>query len=432
MQIAELYKIYIQFPSIQTDTRKIKNADLFFALKGPQFNGNQFAKEALTKGAAYAIVDEEINEPDDRIILVPDVLKALQNLAQHHRMQFISATSEKQIPFIAITGSNGKTTSKELVHAVLSTAYKTYTTEGNLNNHIGIPLTILKIKADAEIAIIEMGANHLKEIEEYCTYTMPTHGVITNCGKAHLEGFGSEEGIRKGKGELFDYLKQNKGTAFIMSDYEYLQTMSSGIENIVTYGTHDADVTGIVKNSSGLLEVEITSDVMLNFIETKLVGEYNLPNILLAVTVGRHFNVPDEKIKTALENYLPDNSRSQLIETDSNKIILDAYNANPTSMKAAVENFANMHGENKVLLLGGMKELGNASLEEHQELINFIKKYNWKNVVLVGNEFKNANHNFQFFENSEQAADWYRQQDFNNTLLLIKGSRSTQMEKVLK
>jgi len=432
MQIAELYKIYIQFPSIQTDTRKIKNADLFFALKGPQFNGNQFAKEALTKGAAYAIVDEEINEPDDRIILVPDVLKALQNLAQHHRMQFISATSEKQIPFIAITGSNGKTTSKELVHAVLSTAYKTYTTEGNLNNHIGIPLTILKIKADAEIAIIEMGANHLKEIEEYCTYTMPTHGVITNCGKAHLEGFGSEEGIRKGKGELFDYLKQNKGTAFIMSDYEYLQTMSSGIENIVTYGTHDADVTGIVKNSSGLLEVEITSDVMLNFIETKLVGEYNLPNILLAVTVGRHFNVPDEKIKTALENYLPDNSRSQLIETDSNKIILDAYNANPTSMKAAVENFANMHGENKVLLLGGMKELGNASLEEHQELINLIKKYNWKNVVLVGNEFKNANHNFQFFENSEQAADWYRQQDFNNTLLLIKGSRSTQMEKVLK
>ena len=432
MQIAELYKIYIQFPSIQTDTRKIKNADLFFALKGPQFNGNQFAKEALTKGAAYAIVDEEINEPDDRIILVPDVLKALQNLAQHHRMQFISATSEKQIPFIAITGSNGKTTSKELVHAVLSTAYKTYTTEGNLNNHIGIPLTILKIKADAEIAIIEMGANHLKEIEEYCTYTMPTHGVITNCGKAHLEGFGSEEGIRKGKGELFDYLKQNKGTAFIMSDYEYLQTMSSGIENIVTYGTHDADVTGIVKNSSGLLEVEITSDVMLNFIETKLVGEYNLPNILLAVTVGRHFNVPDEKIKTALENYLPDNSRSQLIETDSNKIILDAYNANPTSMKAAVENFANMHGENKVLLLGGMKELGNASLEEHQELINLIKKYNWKNVVLVGKEYKNANHNFQFFENSEQAADWYRQQDFNNTLLLIKGSRSTQMEKVLK
>ena len=261
---------------------------------------------------------------------------------------------------------------------------------------------------------------------------MPTHGVITNCGKAHLEGFGSEEGIRKGKGELFDYLKQNKGTAFIMSDYEYLQTMSSGIENIVTYGTHDADVTGIVKNSSGLLEVEITSDVMLNFIETKLVGEYNLPNILLAVTVGRHFNVPDEKIKTALENYLPDNSRSQLIETDSNKIILDAYNANPTSMKAAVENFANMHGENKVLLLGGMKELGNASLEEHQELINLIKKYNWKNVVLVGNEFKNANHNFQFFENSEQAADWYRQQEFNNTLLLIKGSRSTQMGKVLK
>ncbi|MGB4844372.1 MAG: UDP-N-acetylmuramoyl-tripeptide--D-alanyl-D-alanine ligase [Ferruginibacter sp.] len=432
MQIPELYKIYLQFPAIQTDTRKIQKADLFFALKGPLFNGNQFAKEALTKGAAYAIVDEEINEPNDRIIFVPDVLKALQDLAKYHRMQLMSAASEKKIPFIAITGSNGKTTSKELIHAVLSSVYKTYTTEGNLNNHIGIPLTILKIKADAEIAIIEMGANHLKEIEGYCSYTMPTHGAITNCGKAHLEGFGSEAGIRKGKGELFEYLKKNEGTAFIMRDYEYLQTMSAGIENIVTYGAHDADVTGIVKKSTGLLEVEITSDTVLNSINTNLVGEYNLPNILLAVTVGKHFKVPDEKIKTALENYLPDNSRSQLIEKDSNKIILDAYNANPTSMKAAIENFANMHGENKVLLLGGMKELGNASLQEHQELVNLIKRYKWGNVVLVGSEFKNLDHDFQFFENSEQAANWYRQQDFKNTLLLIKGSRSTQMEKVLK
>jgi UDP-N-acetylmuramoyl-tripeptide--D-alanyl-D-alanine ligase len=432
MQIPELYKLYLQFPSIQTDTRKVKGGDIFFALKGPSFNGNQFAKEALDKGAAYAVVDELPENVDEGIINVPDVLKALQDLALHHRSQFMFSVSGKQIPFIAVTGSNGKTTSKELIHAVLSSAFKTYTTEGNLNNHIGIPLTILKIKTDAEIAIIEMGANHQKEIEAYCTYTMPTHGVITNCGKAHLEGFGGEEGVRKGKGELFDYLRHHNGTAFIMQDYDYLREMSKGIPNLITYGTQNADVTGVVKNSTGLLEVAITKGADIDFIKTHLVGEYNLPNILLAVAMGKYFKVPDEKIKQALENYMPSNSRSQLIEKDSNKIILDAYNANPTSMKAAIENFAKMDGSNKVLMLGGMMELGTESIQEHQNLIDLINKYKWKDVVLVGGDFNKVTHAFSFFENSLEAREWYKNMNFKDCNILIKGSRSTAMEKVLE
>jgi UDP-N-acetylmuramoyl-tripeptide--D-alanyl-D-alanine ligase len=432
MQIPELYKIYLEHPSIQTDTRKLKEGDLFFALKGPNFNGNQFADLALAAGAAYAIVDEEVREPSDRIIKVKDTLLTLQDLALHHRRQFILSASAKQIPFIAVTGSNGKTTSKELIHAVLSSAYTTYTTEGNLNNHIGIPLTILKIKPDVEIAIIEMGANHQKEIEGYCKYTMPTHGVITNCGKAHLEGFGGEEGIRKGKGELFDYLRLHHGTAFVMWNYDYLRKMSAGITNVITYGTDQADITGVVKSSSGLLEVSITSGIDLDTIKTNMVGEYNLPNVLLAVAIGNYFNVPAAKIRSALENYVPSNSRSQLIKKGNNTIILDAYNANPSSMKAAIENFVQMDGTDKVLILGGMMELGKDSIQEHRQLIDLINKHQWKNVVLVGGDFNKVDHSYLNFDNSAQAKEWYQHQNFEHTNLLIKGSRSTQMEKVLE
>ena len=431
MQISELYKLFLKFPSIQTDTRKIKSGDLFFALKGPNFNGNQFAKQAINSGAAYAVVDEVIENANEKTILVNDVLQALQELAHYHRKQFISPGEKKQVPFIAITGSNGKTTSKELMHAVLSSTYKTYTTEGNLNNHIGVPLTLLKIKADAEMAIVEMGANHQKEIESYCAYTMPTHGVITNCGKAHLEGFGGVEGIRKGKGELFDYLRANNGTAFIMKDYDYLQEMCHGIEEVITYGTKDAFVTGSVKTSATFLEVAISAGADIDTINTTLVGEYNLPNILLAVAAGKYFNVPDEKIKAALENYIPSNSRSQLIEKDGNKIILDAYNANPSSMKAAIENFEKMDGSSKVLILGAMMELGEESVQEHQALVDLIDNYSWANVVLVGGDFNKTKHSYLHFENAEQASVWFKQQHFNNTNILVKGSRSTQMEKVL-
>jgi UDP-N-acetylmuramoyl-tripeptide--D-alanyl-D-alanine ligase len=426
MQIEELYSLYQQYPSIQTDTRKLKQGDIFFALKGGNFNGNFFAKQAIDSGAAYAVIDEKEFEIPGKTILVDDVLAALQQLAKYHREQFT-------IPFIAITGSNGKTTTKELIHAVLSSSYKTYTTEGNLNNHIGIPLTILKIRRDAEIAVIEMGANHIGEIAGYCKYTQPTHGLITNCGKAHLEGFGSIEGVKKGKGELFDHLRTlPHGVAFVMWDYDYLREMSKGISSIIKYGTKDdAFVTGNVRNSEPFLEVEITQGLGDVTIKTQLVGEYNLPNALAAVTIGKNFKVNDEKIKAAIENYTPSNSRSQLIERGSNKIILDAYNANPASMRLAIENFAKMKAHNKILILGAMAELGTESLQEHQLIIALIKKYSWKNVVLVGGDFVKLNHPFISFSTAVEVKNWLHHQKPEDAYILVKGSRSMQMEKVL-
>ncbi len=425
MQIQELYSIFKQHPSIQTDTRKLQPGDLFFALKGPAFNGNHFAKQALETGAAYAVIDEPLDFNDDRLIFTVDTLQTLQQLAKYHRNQF-------SIPFIAITGSNGKTTTKELVNEVLSTTYKTYTTKGNLNNHIGVPLTILSIRQDAEIAVIEMGANHLKEIEGYCQYTMPTHGIITNCGKAHLEGFGGLDGVKKGKGELFDYLRATGGTAFIMNDYDYLKDMSRGILHVKTYGSLDAVLTGIADKTNEFLQVELTNGMGIKKVITNLVGEYNLPNVLAAISVGKFFNVPEDAIKMALENYVPSNSRSQLIEKGNNKIILDAYNANPTSMKAAIENFSKMEGADRILLLGGMMELGDESLEEHQAIVSLIKQYNWKAVVLVGGDFDKTMDSYIHFHNSAEAGEWLQKQHFENAKILVKGSRSIQMEKVLE
>ena len=423
--IQDLYQLYLRHQSVQTDTRKLKPNDIFFALSGPNFNGNDFALKALDNGAAYAVIDSDIDAFNDRLIRVENVLETLQLLAKHHREQF-------NIPFIAITGSNGKTTTKELVNAVLSSHYKTYTTQGNLNNHIGIPLTILQVKADAEVAVIEMGANHQKEIESYCAYTLPTHGVITNCGKAHLEGFGGVEGVKKGKGELFEYLKLNHGTAFVNWDFDYLQNMSNGIQEIIKYGTIEGFVTGQVDASNPFLSVEITSDFKERIIQTQLVGDYNLSNILTAITIGKYFNVPDEKIKNAIENYTPSNSRSQLIKKGTNQIILDAYNANPTSMNAAIENFAKIESTNKVLILGGMMELGEESIEEHQKIILLVQQYQWKNVVLVGGDFKKLQHPFLYFNTSIEAKEWFQQQQFSNATILIKGSRSTAMERVLE
>jgi UDP-N-acetylmuramoyl-tripeptide--D-alanyl-D-alanine ligase len=425
MSTEQLYEIYLLHPSVQTDTRKLRPGDLFFALKGDNFNGNSFARQAVENGAAYAVIDEKEFEIPGKTILVNNALAALQALAGHHRKQFT-------IPFLAITGSNGKTTTKELVHAVLSSVYKTYTTEGNLNNHIGIPLTILKIKKDAQLAVIEMGANHRKEIEAYCTYTLPTHGLITNCGKAHLEGFGGAEGVRKGKGELFDFLKVNNGAAFVMWDYEYLRDMSRGMPKIIRYGTTSADTEGIVLNSEPFLEVMITKGNFTGHIKTQLVGDYNLPNILSAVAIGNYFKVPGEKIKQAIENYTPSNSRSQLVKRGTNRIILDAYNANPSSMKLAVENFAKLPAENKILALGGMAELGNESLEEHRSLIDLIAKYNWKDVILVGGDFLKTSHSYRSFPDSAAAANWFRNQKFENSYILVKGSRSMKMEKLVE
>jgi UDP-N-acetylmuramoyl-tripeptide--D-alanyl-D-alanine ligase len=275
-----------------------------------------------------------------------------------------------------------------------------------------------------------MGANHLKEIESYCRITLPTHGIITNCGKAHLEGFGSEEGVRKGKGELFDFLRANNGTAFVMWDYEYLQQMSKGISTVIRYGTKNAEVEGIAKQKGEFLSVKMTKG-MNSIINTKLVGDYNLPNILAAVSIGKHFGVADEKIVQAIEKYIPSNSRSQLIEKGKNKFILDAYNANPSSMKLAIENFAKSKAENKILMLGGMAELGADSLNEHKIIIELIKKYSWKEVALVGGSFLQLEHPWHRFENSSQAKEWFLHNNFQNCFILVKGSRSMQMEKIL-
>ena len=426
MDIQELYAIYRKHPSVQTDTRKLKAGDIFFALKGGNFNGNHFAKQAIESGASYAVIDEKEFEIEGKTILVADVLDTLQQLAKHHRQQF-------NIPFLAITGSNGKTTTKELIHAVLSSTFRTSTTEGNLNNHIGIPLTILRIKPDAEIAVIEMGANHPGEIASYCTYALPTHGLITNCGKAHLEGFGSIEGVKKAKGELFDHLRSlTYGFAFVMWDYDYLREMSKGISGIIKFGTvEDAHVIGKAVRSEPFLEVEITQGMENGNVKTKLVGDYNLPNVLAAVTVGKNFKVSEEKIREAIAGYEPSNSRSQLKQVGSNKIILDAYNANPSSMRLAIENFAKLNASRKYLILGAMVELGAESIQEHSSLVDLISKYNWAGVVLVGGDFLKLKHPFISFENSAQAAEWWSNENIQDAYLLIKGSRSSQMEKVI-
>jgi UDP-N-acetylmuramoyl-tripeptide--D-alanyl-D-alanine ligase len=424
MTIAALYQLYLQHPSVQTDTRKIRKGDIFFALKGPNFNGNEFALKALELGAAYAVIDEPLSH-NPQLIQVEDTLKTLQSLAQYHREQF-------NIPFIAITGSNGKTTTKELVHAVLSSHYTTCTTQGNLNNHIGVPLTLLSIRSDAQMAVIEMGANHQKEIEDYCKYTEPTHGIITNAGKAHLEGFGGVEGVKKGKGELFDYLRAHDGMVWIYADYDYLHTMSAGIRQVEQYGSHTGTVQGQVKASEPFLEVAITAGLNTSQVRTQLVGEYNLPNVLCALAVGKHFKVPEEKMIAAIENYCPSNSRSQMMEKDSNHIILDAYNANPSSMKAAIENFAKLHASKKILMLGAMMELGQESLEEHKNIVVLIQSYPWDQVVLVGGDFGRIEQPFTYLPDSAAAKEWYHGQHFSNAHLLIKGSRSMQMEKILE
>lgn len=425
MSIEELYRIYLQYPGIQTDTRKLKPGELFFALKGGNFNGNRFAQKAIESGASYAIIDEKEFQLDDRFILVENVLDTLQQVALHHRRQF-------NIPFIAITGSNGKTTTKELITAVLKQKFITYATEGNLNNHIGVPLTLLKIRQDAEMAVVEMGANHLHEIESYCKIALPTHALITNCGKAHLEGFGSEEGVRKGKGELYDFIRAHNGVIFRNTDLPYLEEMAKGISRQITYGNANATYIGKTLTEAVFLKIALLTSGLETTITTQLAGDFNFPNAMAAVAVGAHFGVNVDAIKKAIEQYSPDNSRSQFMEAGSNKIILDAYNANPTSMRAAIKNFADKEMMHKMLWLGAMKEMGKEEQKEHEALVDFIRQYEWTQVLLVGKEFEGMNGVFQWFENSEQAAEWVRNHKPQNASILIKGSRGSKMEVLLE
>lgn len=421
MDLPSLYALYLSHPNIRTDTRKLVPGDIFFALKGPSFDGNAFAAKSLEMGASYAVIDDENYQAGSRTILVDNVLDTLQQLARYHRDQL-------HIPCVAITGSNGKTTTKELVRDVLQTTHITYATTGNLNNHIGVPLTLLGIRTDAQIAVIEMGANHQQEIAAYCRIADPTHGLITNIGKAHLEGFGGLEGVKKGKGELFDHLRQRGGTAFACQDFDYFGPMTRGIPEVHWYGTTDGEVRGSIRAKEPFLTVETD---YAGTIPTQLIGDYNLYNILAAVSLGKYFGVPPGRVAEAIAAYAPANARSQLVQRNGNTFILDAYNANPSSMQAAIENFAASRASGKILLLGAMRELGKDSKAEHQKIVDLIGQYPWEQVVLVGGDFAETHHRYLYFPDVSTARQWLHAQPLAGHTFLVKGSRAIAMEKIL-
>jgi UDP-N-acetylmuramoyl-tripeptide--D-alanyl-D-alanine ligase len=415
MKIEELYKYYKQHFLVDTDTRSIRKNTIFFALKGPNFNGNAFAEKALDAGAIFSVVEEPIYATKPTILLVENVLETLQNLANYHRKQL-------NIPIIGLTGSNGKTTTKELLHTVLSKKYKTVATVGNLNNHIGVPLTLLSMNANTEIGIVEMGANHQKEIELLTHVCAPNFGYITNFGKAHLEGFGGIEGVIKGKSELYTYLKNEGGIAIVNPD-DKIQLEKTRENECVFF---EKKIT--LKKTNPFVEVDYRG----TSIKSNLIGTYNFTNICAAITLGRYFGVQSIDIKDALESYIPINNRSQIIKKGTHKIILDAYNANPTSMKAAIESFQLMEGENKIMILGDMFELGEFEFEEHQSIADFTLAANFKTVFFIGNLFHKVSTQFlQFKEFSDLEKDLKTRALSNNTIL-IKGSRGMQLERVLK
>jgi UDP-N-acetylmuramoyl-tripeptide--D-alanyl-D-alanine ligase len=423
--IDALYKIYLQHPAVGTDTRNIKQGSLFFALKGENFNANTFAKEALNKGAAHSIIDEEAHYVEG-CILVPNVLSTLQQLANHHRRQM-------HIPVIGITGTNGKTTTKELTATVLSKKYNTLFTQGNLNNHIGVPLTLLALKKEHQIAIIEMGANHVGEIAELCNIAEPNFGIITNIGKAHLEGFGGPEGVIKAKSELYHHIKNKGGKLFVNADDELLMRLSQGIERI-TYGTTaDTDCEGIDDRESFLAKGIFIDDGIEVEIQSHLAGRYNFYNMMVATCLGFYFGLTLTQIKQAIEGYIPANNRSQIVKKGDNTIWVDAYNANPSSMRVAIENFAELPGTGKVLILGDMFELGTDSQLEHQTLAELIDtKKTWDAVYLVGKEFAQTKTGAQHFDNMENFMEWLQNHPLKTKTILLKGSRGMAMERVLE
>ncbi len=429
--IPDLYGKYMECrQQICTDTRKLIPGSVFFALKGGNFNANSFAAQALNGGCAYAVIDDAVyHRPDGKTLLVKDSLEALQELAAYHRRQL-------HIPFIGITGSNGKTTSKELINAVLSKKYNTLATAGNLNNHIGVPLTLLSITSAHEIAIIEMGANHQGEIDFLCRLADPDYGVITNIGKAHLEGFGGIEGVKKGKSELYRHLMQKKGKVFVHGDDDILHDLALTNDKI-TYGTKKHyDIVGKVNENATQVEFAWKTRYAASelktapYIKTHLVGIYNYYNLLCAACVGSTFHVEEQAINEALQEYIPSNNRSQLEKRGSNTLILDYYNANPTSMAAAIENFASLKAPLKLLVLGDMLELGEESIKEHQAIIDLLKEKNLLNYVLVGPVFASLEKK-QAFTNAKEASEYFKKQFISDYTILIKGSRGIKLEDVL-
>ncbi len=427
--IRDLYEAFVTCDQkICTDTRKLEKGSIFFCLKGANFNANEFAAKALEGGCAYVVVDEEKYATAGKIFFVKDVLKTLQNLANHHRKQL-------KLKVLAITGSNGKTTNKELIKAVLSKNFNTLATVGNLNNHIGVPLTLLSLTKEHEIAIVEMGANHQGEINELCEIAEPDLGLITNIGKAHLEGFGGEEGVKKGKGEMYRFIEKKGGRVFINADDNVLQDLAGGMDKI-TYGTTKLyDVIGKQYNENEFVSFKWTTRYnekdwnKLPMVKTQIIGQYNFINLLCAVCVGNYFKIEDAKINEALSEYVPDMNRSQLEKTENNTLILDAYNANPSSMKVAIENFAGLKAENKLLILGDMFELGEFSEAEHKKIIDLITEKKLDDVILVGPEFTKASPvKFKTFLSTIDCLGYITSQKQKNKTILIKGSRGMKLE----
>lgn len=425
-----LYNYYLKNPIISTDTRNITPGCIFFALKGDLFNANEFAALAVEKGAAFAVIDEEEYATNSQCLLVENVLSTLQDLARHHRKQL-------SIPVIGLTGSNGKTTSKELVNAVLAERYKTFATFGNLNNHIGVPLSILSITTDVQVAVIEMGANHQKEIELLCTIAQPTHGIITNVGMAHLDGFGGFEGVKKGKAELYAYLKQTNGYTFINRDNPNLLEMSTaaGLNKLIYYGTENGNtIKGALKSSDPFIEVDWTNHEVSSSVNTNLTGSYNFENILAAICIGDFFDMSPEEINTGLSNYQPKNNRSQLTKTEKNTVICDFYNANPSSMTAALKNIAVLSANKKTAILGDMFELGPESLGQHELIVKQANESGLDQLIFIGKDFYAFKDNFKgiFFETPAKAAKYLEETSVQDHLVLLKGSRGMKLESLLQ
>ena len=425
MSIQNIHDLFIKCSKVSIDTRKIEPNSLFVAIKGEHFDANTFTKEALEKGASYVIIDNARYFIDERTILVEDSLETLQELAKFHR-HFL------QLPIIALTGSNGKTTTKELINVVLSKKYNTKATIGNLNNHIGVPLTLLSFTKQTQIGIVEMGANHQKEIEFLCDIAQPDYGYITNFGKAHLEGFGGVDGVIKGKSEMYAYLKANEKSVFINLDDE-IQNHKTVSFHRITFSQKDKNVNVFIDDVTANPFVKIKT--LGADINSHLIGLYNANNINAAITIGNHFEVPTDDIKTAIESYIPENNRSQLLTKGTNEIILDAYNANPSSMMVALENFIQLDKTNKCIIIGDMYELGEESLYEHKAIVEFLKSNSNFECHFVGKDFfanSIQNQNFHFYATFEDFIQYLLTTKFENRTLLIKGSRGMALERTLE
>ena len=421
MTIPQLYQEYLLSTGVSTDTRAIKNGDIYFALKGDNFDGNKFAQQAIESGARLAIIDDAKYQ-SEKTALVDDVLTALQQLSSYHR-------DHLSIPVIGLTGSNGKTTTKELIAAALGSKFNVAFTKGNLNNHIGVPLTLLSIKPEHEIAVVEMGANHQQEIEFLCSLSKPDFGYITNFGKAHLEGFGGIEGVIKGKTELYNFLRDNNKTVFVNADDDIQLEKSTGIRTIAFGQNEGVDVLLHLKETSGS---ELDVDYKGFSIHSNLTGTYNFPNLSAAIAIAEHFGVPPHLIKQGLENYFPTNNRSQVTKTDNNTLIVDTYNANPSSMEAALKNMATYSGGHKWVVLGDMFELGEYEKEEHQRITDLALAQNFEQVIFVGKAFAAANASEALqFDATTELLTWLEQNQVKGKTILLKGSRGMAIERAI-